>query len=245
MIGSDILIIFPSSFRGITLFGVIVSRLLSFEKPFLLCILKSAYCSEQKTIFASRPGITGHESSLASLCLIMRGGRVFTSFSAVVRLSAQSHVTPRRVLGSPSRNFAATTLPPDRLEFSGQFGTKYTVFKTLQEEKFPPRRVYLASDPQGEKTILKYIHEANYRYLVNEIYGRLRSNTHHLRLYKDVVPEMSLFVFEHFTGHLLELAQKGLPILTTKRILKEALLGLAEMHDQDIVHTGMFHQLYL
>jgi serine/threonine protein kinase len=104
--------------------------------------------------------------------------------------------------------------------------------------------VYLALDPRGEKAILKHIHEVNYGYLVDEIYGRLRNNTHHLRLYKDVIPGNSMFVFEHFTGHLLQLAHKRLPILTTKNILKEALLGIAELHDQEIIHTGVFYPLY-
>jgi serine/threonine protein kinase len=174
----------------------------------------------------------------------MRGGRVFRSSSTVVRLSALSRCPLRRILGPPSRNFAAMTSPLNGLEFTGQSGTKYTVIKTLQEEKFPPRRVYLALDSRGEKAILKYIHEVNYSYLVDEIYGRLRNNTHYLRLYKDVIPGKSMFVFEHFTGHLLQLAQKRLPILTTKEILKQALLGIAEMHDQEIIHTGMFYHAY-
>lgn len=49
-----------------------------------------------------------------------------------------------------------------------------------------------------------------------------------------------MFVFEHFTSHLLALAGKDLPLRVTKRILKDALLWLAELHDLDIVHTGIF-----
>lgn len=181
---------------------------------------------------------------MALLCLIMRGGRVLRSSSTVLRLSALYHYGRRRIIGPPSRDFTAMMSPLNGLEFTGQSGTKYTVIKTLQEEKFPPRRVYLASDHQGEKAILKYIHEVNYSYLVDEIYGRLRNNTHYIRFYKDVIPENSMFVFEHFTGHLLQLAQKRLPILTTKKILKEALLGIAELHNQEIIHTGAFYHLY-
>ncbi|KAL2836438.1 kinase-like domain-containing protein [Aspergillus pseudodeflectus] len=46
-----------------------------------------------------------------------------------------------------------------------------------------------------------------------------------------------MFVFEHFTGHLLTLVQKDLPLVVVKQILKNALTRLAELHDQDIVHT--------
>lgn len=49
-----------------------------------------------------------------------------------------------------------------------------------------------------------------------------------------------MFVFEHFTGHLLTLAQKDLLLVVVKRILKNALTGIAELHDRDIVHTGIF-----
>lgn len=48
-----------------------------------------------------------------------------------------------------------------------------------------------------------------------------------------------MFAFEYFTGHLLRLAQNDPPLQITKRILKDALRGLAELHSRDIVHTGM------
>ena len=47
-----------------------------------------------------------------------------------------------------------------------------------------------------------------------------------------------MFVFEYFADHLLHLAQMNLPPEVMKRILKDALRGLAELHDQDVVHTG-------
>lgn len=47
-----------------------------------------------------------------------------------------------------------------------------------------------------------------------------------------------MFVFEYFADHLLHLAQLELPPAIMKRILKDALRGLAELHDQDVVHTG-------
>lgn len=54
-----------------------------------------------------------------------------------------------------------------------------------------------------------------------------------------------MFVFEHFTGHLLNLAQKYLPLIVIKKILKNALTGLAELHDRDVVHTGIFPPVFL
>ncbi|EFE35187.1 uncharacterized protein ARB_06144 [Trichophyton benhamiae CBS 112371] len=48
-----------------------------------------------------------------------------------------------------------------------------------------------------------------------------------------------MFAFEYFTGHLLRLAQNDPPLQITKRILKDALRGLAELHSRDIVHTDI------
>jgi hypothetical protein len=54
-----------------------------------------------------------------------------------------------------------------------------------------------------------------------------------------------MFVPEHFTDHLLTLAQKDLPLMVIKRVLRDALTGLAELHDQDIVHTGIFSNVFI
>ncbi|KAF4219226.1 hypothetical protein CNMCM6805_006963 [Aspergillus fumigatiaffinis] len=48
-----------------------------------------------------------------------------------------------------------------------------------------------------------------------------------------------MFVFEYFADHLLHLAQKDLPLEVTKRILRGALRGIAELHEQDIVHIDI------
>ena len=59
----------------------------------------------------------------------------------------------------------------------------------------------------------------------------------------DTVPEPSLIIFKYFTGSLLTLVQQDLPISLTKRVLKDALQGLAALHDRNIVHnccSGLF-----
>lgn len=96
----------------------------------------------------------------------------------------------------------------------------------------------------GHKFILKYIHPVNFEDL-QEVNNRLRGNASHVRLSMDTIPDKSMFVFDHFTGHLLTLAQKNLPLAVIKRILKDALTGLAELHEQDIIHTGIFPAVLL
>ena len=52
----------------------------------------------------------------------------------------------------------------------------------------------------------------------------------YLRLMQDTIPERSIFVYRYFKDHLLSLAQIDLPLLLTKRILKDTLRGLAELY---------------
>lgn len=53
-----------------------------------------------------------------------------------------------------------------------------------------------------------------------------------------------MFIYRYLSDHLLSFAQEDpdLPIL--KRVLKDALRGIAAMHDQDIVHTGMLDAVH-
>ncbi|MCJ1280773.1 hypothetical protein MMC26_000090 [Xylographa opegraphella] len=64
-------------------------------------------------------------------------------------------------------------------------------------------------------------------------------NSRYLRLVQDTIPDKSMFVYKYLKDHLLSLARKSLPLLLTKRILKDALRGLAELHHQNIVHTDI------
>ncbi|KAI3085200.1 hypothetical protein CBS147339_1450 [Penicillium roqueforti] len=128
-------------------------------------------------------------------------------------------------------------LPKEAGAYTGLSGRTYTIEHVLQEEVSPPRQVYRAS-ADGQNFILKYIHPIDFEDL-QEVNNRLRGNASHVRLTVDTIPNKSMFVFETFTGHLLTLAQKGLPLPVTKKILKDALTGLAQLHDQDIVHTDI------
>lgn len=51
-----------------------------------------------------------------------------------------------------------------------------------------------------------------------------------------------MLIYDYLDDHLLFLVaqkQKDFSLLLAKRILKDALRGLAELHDQGIVHTGI------
>ncbi|KAH8732472.1 kinase-like domain-containing protein [Phaeosphaeriaceae sp. PMI808] len=90
----------------------------------------------------------------------------------------------------------------------------------------------------NQKFILKYVHEVNFNDL-QDINSRRSGGANHVRLVKDTISDKSMFVFQYSDDHLLQLAQKDLPIGTTKRILKDGLCGIAELHDQDIIYTDL------
>lgn len=67
---------------------------------------------------------------------------------------------------------------------------------------------------------------------------RTLSTSRYLRVLQDTIPSRSMFVYKYFKDHLLSLAEQDLPLLLNKRILKDTLRGLAELHHENIVHTG-------
>jgi serine/threonine protein kinase len=83
---------------------------------------------------------------------------------------------------------------------------------------------------------LKEIPPNNYEFRL-DIYQRL-GNCPYVRGLEDTAPTHSIFIFKYLQENLLGLIQKNLPIAITKKILKDALQGLAAMHDKDIVHNG-------
>ncbi|KAK2809389.1 hypothetical protein FQN50_003848 [Emmonsiellopsis sp. PD_5] len=130
------------------------------------------------------------------------------------------------------------TGPAGSGEYMSQSGHRYKIERVLAEETFPPRLVCLAT-AGDRKFILKYIHTVNFEDLQEINNKLLRGSANHVRLARDTIPGASMFVFEYFADHLLNLTQKDLPSEVKKGILKDALRGIAELHDQDIVHTDI------
>lgn len=60
-----------------------------------------------------------------------------------------------------------------------------------------------------------------------------------LRVVTDTIPEHLLFVYDYFTHDLLELAQRPkLSDAAKKTILRNVLVGLADLHERNILHGG-------
>ncbi|KAL2360307.1 hypothetical protein RJZ56_006826 [Blastomyces dermatitidis] len=117
-----------------------------------------------------------------------------------------------------------------------QSGTQYQVDQILQCRTEPTLAcVYLAISRNGKKYVMKNIFHTEFEYQL-DLQTPLASCPN-LRVVMDTIPEHLLFVYNYFTDDLLELAKKeNLSDTERKRILRATLAGLADLHDQSILH---------
>jgi hypothetical protein len=54
----------------------------------------------------------------------------------------------------------------------------------------------------------------------------------------DGLPDPELFIYPFLETDLLQFSQKNLTEATRRSILKSALVGLAALHERNIIHTG-------
>jgi len=135
----------------------------------------------------------------------------------------------------------------------GRNGFIYVIQKFLKSRKDSPNTVSFAryqTDPQSsraqsadqnqsqqlqlrtETCLFRSIEQA--RRIRNEL-----SDSRFIRLHVDENEAESTLIFPYFTEDLLSLLRHtALPIDKTKRILRDILRGIEELHDKDWVHTG-------
>jgi serine/threonine protein kinase len=70
------------------------------------------------------------------------------------------------------------------------------------------------------------------------MFDDLRSSPY-IRVSDDAAPEESLFMYKYLQDHLLSFVQRDIPLHLTKRILRDALRGIATLHEKGIVHTDI------
>ncbi|PGG99398.1 serine/threonine protein kinase [Blastomyces parvus] len=122
----------------------------------------------------------------------------------------------------------------------GQSGTQYQIDKMLQCRTEPVLAcVYLASNTKdGKKYVLKNIFHTEFAYQLDM--QMPLSGCSNVRVVMDTIPEHLLFVYSYFTRDLLELGDKrDIPYIAKKRILRDALIGLVDLHERRIVHTDI------
>ncbi|KAL1640939.1 hypothetical protein SLS58_006555 [Diplodia intermedia] len=118
------------------------------------------------------------------------------------------------------------------------FAAKQARRLTTKTPSVPTEFVGVSGQRVGnQRYILKDIPESNFKYS-QEMQDSLRECPN-IRLFQDMVAEQPMFIYPYLSDDLLSLAREGLPLTTTKRILKDVLRGLDALHSQDIVHTDV------
>ncbi|KAK6852304.1 hypothetical protein PG990_014522 [Apiospora arundinis] len=116
----------------------------------------------------------------------------------------------------------------------GSSGRKYIIKQVLQDRQ--DRHVYLA-EADHQKFVLKTLFEPEYSYALS-LQHKFSDNPY-LRAVRDTIPGENMFVNEYLSDHLLNFAWKDISLVTQKRILRDALRGLASMHAHDIAHLDV------
>lgn len=98
--------------------------------------------------------------------------------------------------------------------------------------------VYLAKDTEGHKHVLKTIFKSEFDYQLG--LQKPLADCPYLRVVADDIQEHQLFTYNYLSDDLLNAARrKDLTPTVRKRILRDALRGLAELHSRGIVHTDI------
>ncbi|KAK0112935.1 hypothetical protein ONS95_014653 [Cadophora gregata] len=134
----------------------------------------------------------------------------------------------------PSTNRILAVSKP--LGLAGSTGRCY-LFKKLIQERPHLGRVWLASSGNDD-FILKDIPETIFSAFNENIRLRLPRSPR-IRLPLDTIPEQRIFVYKYLNDDFLSLVRKRISVRARKEILKATLQGIADIHDQDIVHLDI------
>lgn len=89
---------------------------------------------------------------------------------------------------------------------------------------------------QGKHFIVKDIIPGDFEYLI-----ALQKNVEHsphVRTAVDSIPDRHMLVFPYLEKGLLHANTTALSPIAKKSIIRDALAGLADLHDKHIIHTG-------
>ncbi|KAH6719348.1 kinase-like domain-containing protein [Leptodontidium sp. MPI-SDFR-AT-0119] len=148
---------------------------------------------------------------------------------------------PQYHFSSSHRTMSSGSLPMATAPFSpgttlrGQSGRTYTIQEVLAERREPLLCVYRAS-AEGRSFIVKNMIPGEYEY--QQALQRPLASCPNLRTVVDGLPGPELFIYPFLQTDFLQFSQKKLSEATRKSMLKKALVGLAALHDRNIIHTG-------
>lgn len=170
-------------------------------------------------------------------------------------LERYAHTTTRPPMdpSSPVKEGGAVSLseaaaPPPKTEVAclskgtrlrGESGQEYLIDDVLDVRKLSPkalRAVYRGSSSDGTRYVIKHVDAGEYDY--QKTLQRTVSSTSKIRTLVDAIPDGELFVFPYLS-HTLLFDMSKISLTQRKQILNRVLLGLAELHANHILHTGI------
>jgi hypothetical protein len=89
---------------------------------------------------------------------------------------------------------------------------------------------------EGKQFILKDIIPGDFDYVIS--LQKHVEHSPHVRTAVDSIPERHILVFPYLEKGLLHVDIAALSRVARKAIIKDALAGLADLHDKHIIHTG-------
>ncbi|PGH20109.1 serine/threonine protein kinase [Polytolypa hystricis UAMH7299] len=116
-------------------------------------------------------------------------------------------------------------------------GDSRQAYKILAYRRKPLLYVYRAS-AEGRKYVVKNLIQGEFEYQLN--LQKSLSSCPNVRAVVDTAQELKMFIYPYLSEDLLRLSQKRFSKETRRSILRNALNGLADMHDRDILHNGKY-----
>ncbi|KAI0968255.1 kinase-like protein [Xylaria arbuscula] len=127
---------------------------------------------------------------------------------------------------------------PKGLQLKSSLDKCYVIDEVLSERSAAGRIwcVYRATH-EGKQFILKDIIPGDFNYIIS-----LQKHVEHsprVRTAVDSIPERHMFIFPYLEKGLLHVDTGALSSVAKKAIIRNALAGLADLHDEHIIHTDI------
>ncbi|KAK4206848.1 kinase-like domain-containing protein [Rhypophila decipiens] len=128
-------------------------------------------------------------------------------------------------------------LPPSS-QVGSSLGKGYIIDEVLYERPAAGRvwRVYRAKHEE-KQFILKDILPGDFQYILD--LQKHVQHSPHVRTSVESIPERRMLVFPYLEKRLLYVDTTVLPPAARKAIIRDALVGLAHLHDKNIIHTDI------
>ncbi|KAK0741435.1 kinase-like domain-containing protein [Schizothecium vesticola] len=127
---------------------------------------------------------------------------------------------------------------PMGTQIKSSLGKSYVIDGVLSERPAAGRLwcVYRATH-EGKQFILKDIIPGDFDYVIS--LQKHVEHSPHVRTSVDSIPERDILVFPYLEKGLLHIDIATLSSVAKKAIIRDALAGLADMHDKHIIHTDV------